>query len=249
LCGADRPLIDAHIIPASFFRDLQMGDEAPRLVSNDPKQFPRRAPVGVYDQNLVCGACETLFAPWDSYAAELFIQQQETAFRTVVIEGRIAPAKVAETYDYSRLRLFVISLLWRAAQSSHPFFRGITLPTRVERLRSLVLAGDVGQQSEFRTIVSRWEDAGSATVMAGRLVADPFEYRSRQGPRMVRMYIGAFIVDVQVDDAPPIPSVRALHMVPDGPLYVVERDLRGSNDLHAVQPALMNWIERNSKRK
>ena len=112
LCGEERPLIDAHIIPASFFRDAQLGPEVLQVLSNDPREYPRRAPQGVYDQELVCESCERKFGPWDGYAAELLINRRDTAFRRLVIKGQIPPAQVVDPYDFEPLRMFVISLLW-----------------------------------------------------------------------------------------------------------------------------------------
>jgi hypothetical protein len=247
LCGEERPLIDAHIIPASFFRDAQLGPEVLQVLSNDPRQYPRRAPQGVYDQELVCESCERKFGPWDGYAAELLINRRDTAFRPLVIEGQIASAQVVDPYDFERLRMFVISLLWRAAASSHPFFQRITLPARIQRLRDLVRAEDVGLQSEFRAIVTRWE-RDPAWPESG-IIANPFEYSSSEGPRTVRIYLGAFALDVQVDAMPPVPQLEAMRMAPGRPLYAVTRSLRGSNDLSALAPGIMNWAALRDRRR
>lgn len=243
LCGKSRPLVDAHIIPESFFRDARVGEEALHLIANDPAKFPKRAPKGVYDRELVCDPCERIFGPWDGYAAELLINRRDIAFGPLVTaEGRIGPAQSADPYDYVLLRLFVLSLLWRAAASSHPFFARIQLPRRIDRLADLVRAKDVGRQSEFRTVVTRWR-RDPDWPEAG-LIADPFELRASTGQRMARFYLGAFALDIQIDDAAPEALWEVMRMGPNRPLYAVERSLRGSNDMRALDPAIRNWLRR-----
>lgn len=249
LCGIDGRLVDAHIIPAAFFRDLHTaggGGPPLEIVANDPKVYPKRAPIGVYDQGLVCDACERRFGPWDTYAAELLIQGRDTAFRPVVIEGRYAPAIVADGVDYHRFRMFVLSLLWRAAASSHPYFSRVTIPRRVERLRELVLSDQPGGNREFSTVLSRWKDS-RASAWGEKLIVSPYEYRSTYGPRMVRLFIGSFVLDVRVSDIPlPLP-LDQLQFLPGGPLYAIERELVGSKDLNAVVPAIKNLIARKKR--
>lgn len=41
-CGQDRPLIDAHAIPAAFFRDMASAKQAPLyMLSNDAVAAPQ----------------------------------------------------------------------------------------------------------------------------------------------------------------------------------------------------------------
>jgi hypothetical protein len=54
------------------------------------------------------------------------------------------------SFDSRMLKLFAISLLWRAAVASHPFFRNVTVEARQEaRLREMILNQDPGEISEF----------------------------------------------------------------------------------------------------
>lgn len=240
LCGETRRLVRAHIIPESFFRDAQIGEEALHLIGGPNPRYARRSPIGVYDKNLVCAFCERLFGPWDTYAADLLINRRNAAFKPLLIDGRMVPAQVADPYDYEKLRMFVLSLLWRAGASSQPFFRRITLPVRIERLRDLIRNGDLGRQSEFRTVFARWEL--DAKWPESGLIADPYEYRSNQGPRMLRAYLGVFTVDVQVDDMPPVPAHEHVCMARDRPLYSLLRPLRGSRDLYGLEPVIADWV-------
>lgn len=248
LCRSEANLVDAHIIPESFFRAINRSGGPLQIVSNDPLIHPKRAPIGVYDQNLVCRSCEDRFAPWDSYAADLLINRRDTQFRSfLTAEGLIPPATMASDVDYRNLRLFVLSLLWRAAASSHPYFAKIEIDGQVNQLRELVLAADVGKQSDFPTVFCRWVDERS--ILAGQFMVNPYEYKSTRGAAMARFFMGSFILDIQVDNSPLPDFLASVALAPNGPLYVIHRELIGSNDLNALEPAFRNVAAKAQKKR
>jgi hypothetical protein len=246
LCGRDAPFVDAHIVPASFFRDVQMPrGEVMRMVSNDPALYPKRTPIGVYDAQLMCEDCEKLFGPWDAYAASFFIQREAEFFQHRQIEGESVYCAI--DFDYERLRLFVLSLLWRAAESTHPYFQRIDLTARRPRLRELLLSGSIGEVAEFSTVIARWRSNTRPDEYA-KLQANPFEYRGLEtGVRMTRFYLNRFVLDVQVDKSPAPPSVRFLRVEPGRLLLVPERNLESSKDLGALRPAIETYGKRRKR--
>jgi hypothetical protein len=50
LCGVDKKLVKAHIIPEAFFKPLRSGKNAPLLIR--PGDYVKRAPIGVYDKTI-----------------------------------------------------------------------------------------------------------------------------------------------------------------------------------------------------
>jgi hypothetical protein len=249
LCGANANLVDAHIIPVSFFRAINRGGGPLQLVSNDPTKFPKRAPIGVYDQNLVCNSCEERFGPWDSYAADLLINRRDGVFIPFVsADGKIPPATMAVDIDFPKMRLFVLSLLWRAASSTHPYFARIQVAAQLPKLQTLVHAADVGRQVDFATVFTRWTDLRS--ILDGQFISDPFEYSLTQtGAHMARFYVGAFALDIQLDNSQLPEALAELALARERPLYAVHRSLVGSHDLNAVEPALRNVAQRAKNAK
>ena len=73
MCGETHPLIKAHVIPRSFFKQLNDGSGPLKVASNKLGTYPRTSPTGVYDDHLVCETCEKLFASWDDYAQQLLL--------------------------------------------------------------------------------------------------------------------------------------------------------------------------------
>lgn len=72
-CNKDTKLVKSHIIPESFYRVLRGKEETLKLVPTDHEQYPKRAPIGVYDPRILCGDCESLFKEVDDYAANVLI--------------------------------------------------------------------------------------------------------------------------------------------------------------------------------
>ena len=248
LCGANASLVNAHIIPESFFRSINRGGGPLQLVSDDPAKHPKRVPIGIYDPELVCNTCEQSFGPWDSYAADLLIARRATAFVPIVTaEGLVPPATQAVEFDYLKLRLFVLSLLWRAASSTHQYFARIQITSWLPKLHTLVRAGEVGLQADFATVFTRWIDGRS--ILDGQVMADPYEYSTKDtGAHMVRLYLGAFALDIQIDNSPLPESHAALAMAKGRPLIAVHRQLAGSHDLNALEPVLRNVVHWDQKK-
>src|SRR5262245_752484 len=72
-CCVREDFIDAHIIPAGFWRPFREDGITPRLVSSS--DHPKRIPTGVYDKAILCAGCEPQFGPWDQYALELLEEE------------------------------------------------------------------------------------------------------------------------------------------------------------------------------
>ena len=74
LCGENEKLIKAHIIPEGFFRPLRSGKMVPEIHSNIKGVFPKRSPIGIYDNTILCEKCDKYLGVWDGYAQKLLIQ-------------------------------------------------------------------------------------------------------------------------------------------------------------------------------
>jgi len=81
LCGEKPASVASHIIPAAFFRELRNpGGVAPILVTRAPGHPPRRAPIGVYDEGILCDDCELQFQDVDDYGTNVLLKEFETRF-------------------------------------------------------------------------------------------------------------------------------------------------------------------------
>src|SRR5918993_6098762 len=146
-CGnPDRKLVNAHVIPEVFFRRAS-GNGTLSLLSSDEAKFRKRAPIGVYDQDLLCDVCEPRFGQWDGYAAELLTDPPKGAQERR--SGNDLVAYEVDTYRYEPLKLFFISVLWRAAISKHPFFHRVKIGPYEQTAKAMLAEGREGSPEEF----------------------------------------------------------------------------------------------------
>ena len=113
LCGRQETLIKAHVIPRSFW-EIDGAGPPPRMVANIKGVFPKRIPIGVYDQTIVCESCERSFSGYDSYAAQLFLNRFNEFEAVRKANGRLT-RYVFNGANYRLLKLFAIAVLWRAS--------------------------------------------------------------------------------------------------------------------------------------
>jgi hypothetical protein len=230
LCRRDVPLIDAHIIPRPFFRTKEPGG-APKFLSNTDGTYPKRAPIGIYDPAILCATCDGRIGRWDEYGIELFTKSLDH-FTPVIENGKLVAFR-KDSFDYSRLRLFVLSVLWRAHLSTHEMFSRVALGPPAERLRAMIESGEPGRSSEFAMVLSAFTVQGKIPSI-GIPVADPF-METWDGVVACRLSFGVVTAYVSVDRAPLPPNLMSTGVVEGKTLIVVERDYSTSSEIEVAR--------------
>ena len=120
LCLRDLQLQRSHVIPEFFYK--QVYDSDPKrfyTVSSDAETRTRTRQSGEWEW-MLCRECENRLSRWETYVARLFGQQAP------LLEPR-GNKLVARGVDYATFKLFQLSVLWRAAVSTPPFFADVKL--------------------------------------------------------------------------------------------------------------------------
>lgn len=217
LCGRNEPLVKAHIIPKSMYPFEGERREPLIRVPSAPDAPPERSWIGEYDPALVCAECEATFHPWDDYAVRLF-REEPREKDYVYVDGEPG-AYTLKTYDYARLKLFFVSLLWRASESSRPFFEHVRVgPKHTVRLRQMILDNDPGGPEEYSVFIVRLthHDDAHKSVMS--------PHKPRWGHDRVTFwcfYLAGYTCAMKVDQRPtPSPQSKFI-LRPDEPLHIV----------------------------
>lgn len=221
LCLQDKKLIKAHIVSEGFFRLLRRENIAPEMHSNTPGSFPKRMPVGTYDSTILCSECDGKMAPWDDYGQQVLIRQFPEAVK-MSLQGKTVAWRM-EKFDYQRLKLFFMSLLWRASVSTQTFYKRISVGPFEDRLRTMILNENPGDSQEFAVVLARIED-GEITAML-----DPHRER-HDGISFSRFYLPGFVVYLKVDKRPTPSFLADLPLQEGRPLTVLARSFRNSPD-------------------
>lgn len=175
LCQETKPLSASHIIPEFLYREMY--DEKNRfhvLSAKDPKR-KLRLQKGIYER-LLCSDCETKLSTHERYASLVFSGE--------------APVKASQTgdaikvqgMDYTKFRLFGLSILWRASVSTNVFFKGVNLGPHEPILRKMIFEENPGEPHAYgfclSPLVNNAEPLPSLIVEPTRArFADHFCYR------------------------------------------------------------------------
>jgi hypothetical protein len=222
-CQKDKKLIKAHIIPEGFFRRLRDGQDPPRILTE--KDFPKRAPIGVYDTAILCADCEKMFGDWD-HQGQMILAEAPIG-EPIKNNEKIVAYKISD-FNYDHLKLFFISLLWRASVSSQPFYKRIKLGPYEKITKNHIENSNPGSDEDFAITISRFDDHQFSSV-----TLDPHTERF-QGVNYCRFYMASYVVYVKVDKRLAPSPLNQFRVKKEEPIYVICRDLARSKELPLI---------------
>jgi hypothetical protein len=153
LTGTRGPGVDAHIIPRSFY-GFSKDNHKPSTIYhlNDKGVRGYTSRVGVFDRSIVTIEGEAYFSEPDDYASELLVKRGHEA--KPYSDGDIPLGLEIHSFDYPRLKLFFLSLLWRADVTSDPMFKAVRLGAHEQRIRKMILQKDPGSPEDYSVVLS-----------------------------------------------------------------------------------------------
>jgi len=240
MCLKDKPLVKAHIMPYSFFRYIKDSpDEALEMRStNSP--YKERSPKGIYDKTILCLDCEKIFGPYDDYAQKLLLPDfKKEGYVINEIGKRIGC--ILNDFDYTRIKLFFISVLWRASVSSRKEFGRVKTGPFESCLKQMIQKGKPEYEDDFSIILYRFDD-----YVGKKIFLDPHMSRI-DGINFCQLYLGAgYKVLMKVDKRPikDIGLMANLVLHPSRPLSIVIN----KNFLASKEFSVMAKIVRDTKK-
>ena len=233
-CNENKKLIKAHIIPESFWVGLRDGDSPPKLMTDKKCVYPKRLPIGVYDKNILCRDCENKFQSLDDYGQQLLLRD-ESKQEKLTHNGNVAGYKI-EKYDYNLLKLFFVSILWRASVSTHDFYDKIDIGPFEDTEKQLIWDCSAGDPEDFSCFLAKFTDEN-----IGKLFLDPHRER-RDGINYYRFYLYGYVLYIKVDKRPTPDFFKPFAIKNNEPLIIIGRDINRAKEY----PVILN-ILKNSK--
>jgi hypothetical protein len=102
-------------------------------------------------ERLLCKTCEAKFSRYETYAANHLLNADLTP-----PTGSARAMKFLKVGDYARLKLFLLSILWRVGIATGDFFRGVDLGKHTNQLQQMLLTENPGEPDEYGCLITRF---------------------------------------------------------------------------------------------
>lgn len=198
LCRQPRQLCKSHILPEFVYREVYDERHTFAEFSGTPNERNRRHRKGIWER-ILCTACERRFQSHEDYACKLIFNNPSVSF------PRPEGGMVFHDIDYPRLKLFQLSLLWRAGVSSQSMFRHVKLGPYEEQLRQRLLCSGSSPPGDFPCTMEAIVDRG-AHLKGLMMEAVPMKTdrdRSTVYPFVFGGYYWGFLVRAGLREPPP----------------------------------------------
>lgn len=115
---------------------------------------------GIYEKFILCRECDNeILGKNETYVSKLLYgplsgkkSKIPIFFKTTNHEG--LTTFIINNIDYKKTKLFLLSILWRAHISSHPFFTEVDLGPHAEILRKMILENNPKDENSYETVLT-----------------------------------------------------------------------------------------------
>ena len=159
LCLELKPLLKkSHIIPKFMYHGLFDPKHKIRYVSRADVTNVKLISDGLYEPNLLCKECDnSVIGKLETYMRIMLYGGNPGKSNIPVFERRANQhgdkSIIIKNLDYTKAKLFLLSVLWRAHISKLPFFRNVDLGPVAEVLRGMIASYNAADVDDFETLV------------------------------------------------------------------------------------------------
>lgn len=153
-CGEIFPkLAKAHIIPRSFYKAIRGDDKySIEITIGESYKNEKIWQCGIHDSNIVCEECEKLFCEFDTHGYKVLSEALSQRNIWCDLNGHPC-AYLIENADYHKLKLFFLSMLWRAHASTQFFWEHVSLGCHEPIIRSHISEKIAPPYNEYETFM------------------------------------------------------------------------------------------------
>lgn len=245
LCGQTAPLCHSHIFPDFFIWSLErekvtgktgqaqrfsiLKSSRADVVDGERQRGRWENTVGLKEY-LLCAACENRFSKNESYARNLlYVPIIYPLKKQVLGTSALPPGTSAGAYvidvknvtgvDYTKLRLFQLSVLWRASVAQGSFFQNVDLgPKHEPIIRALLLADNPGAPTQYTCPMIDLQHNGDGCE---DFLPQPERLREEGSKQwMYRITLGGYLYVFYVSIEPPPPEALFASIQPTNEMTV-----------------------------
>jgi len=164
LCKKEKKLIEAHIIPKFMYKKMKDENHSFYDITynlDTKKLKSKKTQKEDYDKKILCGDCDNgiLGAIFENYAKDALYGENLTPEISPKCENFKNPNDGAEYsichIDYSKMKLFLLSLLWRASITDRPTFKEVNIGSKHEEIiRKMIFENITPSETEYPIIIT-----------------------------------------------------------------------------------------------
>jgi len=164
LCLKEANLLSkSHIIPDFMYKELY--DEKHRFLFTtnldlkEKKENLKHLQTGIYEGNILCRNCDNvILGSLERYTANFLYAENISKEKSPLLIPQIDLKgnrffKVSNA-DYSKFKLFFLSILWRSSISTNEFFKEIQLGIHEQIIRKMIIENQPGNIGDYPVIIS-----------------------------------------------------------------------------------------------
>lgn len=157
----------AHIIPDFMYSGMKAEDDKNIFYEvtydlDKDKSKPRKIQTGEFDKKILCEDCDNriIGANYEKYAQKSMYGKNIDPKIAPICENYQNPNDGAEysicrNIDYGKMKLFLLSILWRASITDRKIFKDVNLGDKhEERLRKLIYENIIPSETEYPIMVT-----------------------------------------------------------------------------------------------
>ncbi|MFC2041494.1 hypothetical protein ACFLTY_04150 [Chloroflexota bacterium] len=205
------------------------------MITNKAGEYTKRRPAGVYDSTIVCSKCESIWQEWYNYAQLLLADKSLSG--QIRYHNNKKICYIVDNYDYRKLKLFFISMVWRASVSSQPFFSKVSLGEFEDVAKKHITNNDPGGSDVFSVHLAKFDHP------LAKIILDPHEEKY-SNVNYLRFYLADYIAYIKVDNRPAPRPYSQIALAENKPLYIICRDFERSKELKLI----VNMANQQAKR-
>lgn len=240
LCKKEKKLIKAHIIPGWCFRylyDKNHGKREPLIFATIDKNSITHN--GIYDGEILCENCDGFLGTFDDYGRKILIEKK--------IKSLNNGLSIIKDVDIEKLKIFFLSVLWRASISKRPEFLKVDIgpfEDKIWEILNKVISnkGCLQEISRFSIIVRKFISK-KYPDLARKNIQLPL-YERIESINHYRLYFpNGFIILIKTDKRS-LPEILKPIETNGTDVLILEKDFENSKDLEFMAKAIINKQKR-----
>jgi hypothetical protein len=164
LCNETKKLIKkSHIIPDFFYKELGLYNDKHQIHKLEANEFIKSkkfklTPTGDYEGGILCRECDNeLIGKLEDYGRRVLfgnLRSNQAIKINKYIKFNGFEFSICENVDYTKFKLFLLSILFRACISSRDIFREADILQRdLEAIKKMLINNNPGKVNEYPIVI------------------------------------------------------------------------------------------------